>query len=945
MNKSIPGISEFGYAVYEKLPNNHFERVKDTPVFLMFITPENKHLKGHSLNTIDEEISSFHIEDLLAEASQEMDTKHAFVRVENVIDYLLKVFPIDDNHFLCVVENQTRIASKSIFFQIAEKSYVGIVIVNHSGRILYCNPSVVKMLESPSRQATMEINMLEFDLLVKQGFSQKLKHTLSDGKSQSFEAKYISKWGKSSWLKIYIEPEYNRQTINGAWLFLDDITSRVEAEKMLEREIEVQNLIFEIATESIDLSIDEVDNAIQKYFRMIGEHIHADRVYGFDYNFEKKTTNNTHEWCAKGILPEIENLQEVPIDRIPEWTRPHLKGEALIVKSVPDLPEGNLKAILSPQNIKSLITYPLIKGNKCMGFIGFDFVKDFHHITAFEKRMLISFSYIMASILERKETQKAIVESNQALIESKKAAEQFAKNAENANRAKGHFLANMSHEIRTPLNGVIGFTSLLENSKLDEQQRKFLEHISVSANALMGIINDVLDLSKIEADKIRLHNSNENIIQICEQALDLINPATIDKDIELGFDLKNQPPELLNIDAMRFRQILTNLLGNASKFTYSGKIVLELSFDNFDPRDQMIDLHIAVVDTGIGISEDVKNSLLEPFSQADVSTTRKYGGTGLGLTIADRIIRLMGGVLKIKSEPKVGSEFAFTIRQKAENYPQKFSFHDVEQSVLFCDESDVLCENDRLLNLFYQHVYEISDVEILINKLLDGDCPVHVYCTENTINLLMQNDSFKKLQSQNVNFRLIILQNSNAEKLDSEIICPEFAAKCSFIMKPLNFSKLKDIIEEQNFSEEPGVLDINTSLMTGSHLTFLIAEDVDINRILIRRMLNKLWPSAIVLEAEDGNQAAEIAIEKMPDLVLMDIQMPELNGFDAFERIKANLPENNMIPVIALTASATDEIKAKAYEIGMDSIAVKPVTIESLKASVVEIFIKCGKNF
>jgi len=945
MSNSIPGISEFGYAVYKKMSDNRFKQIKATPVFSMFISPQKKHLKSHDLTTIDAGQSDFHIDDVLAEASSSMENKYAFVNVEHVIDYLLKVFPIDSHHFLCVVENQTQLASKSVFFQIAEKSNVGILIVNHFGRILYCNPRIVEMLESPSRQATMEINMLKFPLLVQQGLSDRLNETLEDGKSQSFEAKYLSKWGKVSWLKIYLEPEYRQEKITGAWLFIDDITSRVNAEQLLEQEIEVQNLVFEIATDSIDLSIDEVDKAINQYFEMIGEKINADRVYAFDYDFDNKITNNTYEWCAKGITPEIENLQAVPIDAIPEWTTPHLKGKAMIVESVSDLPEGNLKAILSPQNIKTLITYPLIKGNKCMGFIGFDFVKDYHQIANYETRILISFSYIMASILERKEAQIAIAESNRALIDAKKTAEQFAKKAEEANRAKGQFLANMSHEIRTPLNGVIGFTSLLKETNLDDQQRSFLKHISISANALMEIINDVLDLSKIEADKISLQSSEEDIVSICEQSLDLINPITIDKDIELLFNLKSKAPEMIHIDALRIRQVLTNLLGNAAKFTYSGKITLDLSFDNYDSHTQMITMHIAVVDTGIGISEDVKNSLLEPFTQADVSTTRKYGGTGLGLTIADRIIRLMGGSLKIKSKTKVGSEFAFSIRVKALRYPPVYQFNKAEHALLFFDASDGLCENINLLNLFYKNVSLISDPEALIHSLKTSTGPMHIYCDKSHVKSLLNNASFRALQNEKIIFRFFILQNSNAERLQPETFCQEFAEKCVFLTKPLNFSKLKDKFEVYDIDKDrPAPLE-KPDFEKGVHLSFLIAEDVDINRVLIRCLLNKLWPSASIFEAEDGNLAVEIAIEKKPDLIIMDIQMPELNGFDAFEKIKASLPENEMMPVIALTASATDEIKAKAKEIGMDDIALKPITIDSLKATIIRVFTKCGKSF
>jgi CheY-like chemotaxis protein len=213
------------------------------------------------------------------------------------------------------------------------------------------------------------------------------------------------------------------------------------------------------------------------------------------------------------------------------------------------------------------------------------------------------------------------------------------------------------------------------------------------------------------------------------------------------------------------------------------------------------------------------------------------------------------------------------------------------------------------------------------------------------MNSLKQNDSLKQLQAQKIKFRFIILQNANSEKLNADDFCPEFMQNCRFVRKPLNFTKLKALVVNLNHKMHTADKDNTSDFHSGGHLNFLIAEDVDINRILIRRLLNKLWPSATVLEAEDGVKAAEIAIEKIPDLILMDIQMPELNGFDAYERIKANLPKDKLMPVIALTASATDEIKAKANEIGMDDIAIKPVTMDSLKTLIVKIFTKCGKSF
>ncbi len=230
------------------------------------------------------------------------------------------------------------------------------------------------------------------------------------------------------------------------------------------------------------------------------------------------------------------------------------------------------------------------------------------------------------------------------------------------------------------------------------------------------------------------------------------------------------------------------------------------------------------------------------------------------------------------------------------------------------------------LNAFYDRLSSFHIDDVLFKTSLEMEIKHAFVSVEHVIDYLC--------------YRIQVLRNCMKVSF-----APELATKCCFITKPLNFIKLKDRIDAPYFEADSCECDEDQSLVVGGNLTFLIAEDVDINRILIKRMLNKLWPSATVLEAEDGNQAAEIAIKIIPDLILMDIKMPELNGFDAFEKIKVSLTENDMMPVIALTASATDEIKARASEIGMDDIAVKPVTIESLKSIIVKVFTKCGKSF
>ncbi len=1154
----------FGYALFRVNNKSEFECLSESSEFIMFRAISGKTIVSEKEN----EKKAFSIEAFLKSVKQ---TGKKLTRDVNTLDHKLfnvSVDPLLDDHFLIVVNIHSGYNQNKVFFQIAERSNVGILIADSDGTIRYCNQRIVDILKSPSCKETMKINLLKFPLLKEQGFVEKLKESLNKGISQVFEAKYKSKWGKASWLRIYFEPEFTNSNLTGIWIFIDDICDEVEAkskleqnesnfrsffdsihdmifvsdlegnmltcnntvsskllfsknellqknlldlyrpedreeatqilnemlqgkrencplplqskagfsvpvetrawlgfwngqkclygiskdiskeqealqkfnrffdsnpalmavssfasgcftdvnntflqtlgykrdevvgkstneldifvdperhskvienllqtgsvrdvelkvktkagaiidglfsgeiiqtqgdrlfltvmtdiseknnaERLLQREVEAQQLLFKVARSSIDLSVDEVDIAVHAYFEMIGLHINADRVYVFDYDFEHEIMKNTCEWCAQGIQPEIDNLQAVPFAAIPEWVERHVIGEAFVVNSVKDLPDGNLKDILEPQNIKSLITFPLIKGDKPMGFIGFDFVKDYYTITEFENRMLVSFSYLIASVLERRENHVKLVDSNQKLEIAKQKAELLAKKADEANKAKGNFLANMSHEIRTPLNGIVGFASLLEETELSDEQASFVNHIASSAKSLMAIINDVLDLSKIEDDKVLLNEDFEQIIPLCEEVLDLIGPVKKNHEVELIFNLKNAPPAEMEIDAFRFRQIITNLLGNAAKFTTEGRIELQLSFQDFNPDDCTISMDVSVIDTGIGIKSDVIQRLLDPFVQADSSTSKKYGGTGLGLTISERLIRMMGGQLQIESEVGKGSVFSFSLRKKVKKYPIPTLKSKSDLAILLMDESSCLRHNENLLRLFYHRLEVVFTKEDLM-RVSENETSFILYCDETCIMSVLNQEEEIPEYIQTKDVEIVVLRDSLSAYFTKELKEKLNCNKLLWINKPMTYTKLNHLLgnNQQDAMLLQGMEENETN-----DFSILVVEDVEINRLLVRRILEKNWANITIYEAVDGREAIHEALDKKPDLILMDIQMPEVNGFEAFEEIH-RLVGDNMMPVVALTASATNDIRDKAMGLGMKDVLLKPLTIGTLKA-------------
>ena len=426
---------------------------------------------------------------------------------------------------------------------------------------------------------------------------------------------------------------------------------KIAAENELNHLSRMQELIMKIAGTYINIPLKEVDAAIMTSLKEMAEFVDADRSYIFSYDFTAGTTSNTHEWCAAGISEERENLQNVPVEYIPDWIDKHTKGEAFIVEDVLQLTytgPGCLRDILEPQGIKSVITVPMIDDGELVGFVGFDSVKEYHIYTEKERSLLVLFAQLLVNVSKRAESEKMLMTAKEQ--------------AEAANRAKSEFLANMSHEIRTPLNSVIGFTELLNKTPLNISQKKFVENANISAQSLLEIINDILDFSKIEAGKLELSPIKINIVEIAEQVCEMVKYQAIQKGLELLLNIQPNLPVYGIADPIRIKQILVNLMSNALKFTEKGEVELKVSYE---PENQDYGRYTFTVrDTGIGITQEEQKRLFRAFTQADSSTTRRFGGTGLGLVISNHLAEKMGDRIHMKSLWGKGSEFSFSITTK-----------------------------------------------------------------------------------------------------------------------------------------------------------------------------------------------------------------------------------------------------------------------------------------
>jgi signal transduction histidine kinase/CheY-like chemotaxis protein len=676
------------------------------------------------------------------------------------------------------------------------------------------------------------------------------------------------------------------------------------------------------------ISNNDLETAIGNAIKLLGAQMGVDMISTF-HNYTDSIDEKTYSSqlaCWNSITNEVEyrapEFQQVFVCFTPDIEQTLHRNE-IFHSSVAQLDASRIKEWLNYKQVRSITIIPVFAEDKLWGFISIHDCKIEREWTRAEFSILESFSDTLGSAISRIQM------------------EQQKNNAEAASIAKSEFMANMSHELRTPMNGIIGFTDLVLTTNLQKTQRQYLQNVQKSAYNLLNIINDILDFSKIEAGKLIIDNANFKLDEIIEETIDILSIKAQEKDIELICNIDPRIPAQFFGDPVRIRQILVNLIGNAIKFTLKGEVFVTVRQESaiYEKEDKkFIDIAVAVKDTGIGIAADKISSIFESFTQADSSTTRKFGGSGLGLTISKRLAELMNGNLHVESEHGKGSTFTLHLAMEivSEMPAVTFASKGKLRRVLVIDDNITNCtlmeDIFRYLNIPCTICYNGVEALQAIERSREENKPFDLIITDNQMPEMDGITLVQQIKSTTTDEAIpFILMLSSLERTTFQQEA-ENSGIDKFLSKPVKLGELTNLLTSlfENADareEEADKLPTAEKLFQGAKI--LVAEDNPLNMLLISEVLVKMGGE--VIEAVDGKEAIDLLLQHCPDIVFMDVNMPEIDGYLATQKIRRLPHPYSDIPIIALTADAMKEDKELCLKAGMNHFISKPFRIEEIE--------------
>ena len=707
-------------------------------------------------------------------------------------------------------------------------------------------------------------------------------------------------------------PVSDGDQIEGIITINKNITDIKKIENELKRSYDFQDILIQIASIFINVPVEQANEAISKGLGMVGKHIHADRVYVFDYDFERGITNNTHEYCNEGIDPVIDLLQNQPIEMIDAfWMDNHLKRESIYIPDIEQMNhDSELYRVLKMQDIKSLLTIPLYDDEKIYGFVGFDAVKDYAKWTVDEQKLLKVLAELIVNLKVKQTQQNMLVQEKQ--------------NALRASEAKGEFLANMSHEIRTPLSGITNAMYLLKNTELTPEQADYLEIAKASVESLSRIVNNILDLAKIEAGKLELEMSSFDLENELYQIIKMQEYVAIEKGLRILFEFDYDIVDEIITDRTRFRQIMLNLVSNAIKYTEKGTVILRTK--RIQQDDHTMTIKIEVVDTGIGIPRKVISKITDQFFQVDSSLTKKYPGTGLGLSIVKSLLDLFHSELEIDSELGKGSTFGFTMTFTLGVRHKPNQNHALQDKRFVIVNSNI--EQAQMAKRFFESMSPHVDI-YATNQ--DSSHKYDFIIIQRNMEELEADEVFewiKKLGHRHTKIVLCSIDAATHNKHDLVEKSVDYV-----LTMPTTRERVRHLLHAKE-QKPPIKVHMDQSIL--KHKKALVVDDNKVNRQAMQVILSKAGLDVIL--ASSGMEAIERAKLMSLDIILMDIQMPEMDGYEAALKIRSLGGTFHDIPIIAVTANATEAANEKALAYGMNRSITKPFKPELLLEMMKSVF-------